>query len=155
MLWRLLVEILVALVLGGIEPLAGLLVDPVVADHAVLVRMRAREQRRMSYAGVRGRMTVVVVAVPSAAVEQEPEAALAILVVVFDELFLREAVNHHEQDELGRRLAAGSRSGLCWAHARPQTERGYERGQQQPTDGGHGTLPHQLSYLTSLMQVGC
>src|SRR5262245_43043408 len=44
-------------------------------------------------------MTVMVVAVPATLVEQQLEAALRVLIVIFDELLLRETVNHHEQHE--------------------------------------------------------
>src|SRR5215510_2638256 len=52
-----------------------------------------------------------------------------------------------KDQQLGRRLAAWSARRLCRTLLRQQTEREYERGQQQSTDGRHGTLPRQLSLM--------
>ena len=41
MIGRFFVEIFESRIFGRIKPLAGLLVDPIVADHPVLVGMRA------------------------------------------------------------------------------------------------------------------
>src|SRR6266498_3353475 len=60
----------------------------------------------MTNACVRRGMTVMVVAVPGALVEQQLEATLRVLIVIFDKLLLREAVNHHEQDEFREWLSA-------------------------------------------------
>ena len=51
-------------------------------------------------------MAVMVVAVPAALVEKQLEAAIAVEIVIFDQLLLREAIDHHEQHELRGRLAA-------------------------------------------------
>src|SRR5262245_13616262 len=51
-------------------------------------------------------MAVMVVAVPAALVEQQLEAALRVLIVIFDKLLLREAVNHHEQHEFWQWLSS-------------------------------------------------
>src|SRR6185503_19561319 len=67
---RILADGLVAGVLGRIDAFAGLLVDPVVADHAMLVRMGAGEQRRVADAGVGGCVAVVIVAVPGTSIEE-------------------------------------------------------------------------------------
>src|SRR5262245_37511649 len=112
MLGSLLSEVFVPRVLGRIDAHAGLLIDPVVADDAMLVGMRARQQGRVADARISRCVAVVIVAVPGAAVEKGPEAALAVLVVILDQLFLREAVDHHKQDELGRRLSAWCARGL-------------------------------------------
>src|SRR3989442_1769289 len=50
-------------------------------------------------------MTVMVVAVPAALVEQQLEATLRVLIVIFDKLLLREAVDHNKQHEFGERFA--------------------------------------------------
>src|SRR5262245_22692052 len=66
----------------------------------------------MTDAGVGRGMAVVVVAVPAALVEKQLETALHVLIVVPDQLFLRKAVDNQEQDQLRRRLPAGSASRL-------------------------------------------
>src|SRR3954447_23377751 len=60
----------------------------------------------MPDAGIGRGMAVMVVAVPTALVEKQLEASIAIEIVIFDQLLLREAVDHHEQRELRGRLAA-------------------------------------------------
>src|SRR5437660_869800 len=51
-------------------------------------------------------MAVMVITVPAAFVEQKLEAALCVLIVIFDKLLLREAVNYHEQHEFRERLSS-------------------------------------------------
>ena len=51
-------------------------------------------------------MAVMIVAVPAALVEKQLETAIALEIIILDQLLLREAVDHHEQYELRRRLAA-------------------------------------------------
>jgi hypothetical protein len=51
-------------------------------------------------------MAVMVVAVPAALVEQQLEATLRVLIVIFDKLLLREAVDHHEQHEFREWLSS-------------------------------------------------
>ena len=70
--------------------------------------MGAGEQRRVTDAGVSSCVAVVIVAVPGASIEQRSEAALSILVVVLDQLLLRKAVDHQEQDKLRWGLPARS-----------------------------------------------
>src|SRR6185503_16150915 len=60
----------------------------------------------MPDAGIGRGMAVMVVAVPTALVEKQLEASIAIEIVIFDQLLLRKAVDHHEQHELRGRLAA-------------------------------------------------
>jgi hypothetical protein len=60
----------------------------------------------MADAGIGGGVAVMVVTVPPAFIEQELEAAVAVEIVVLDQLVLGEAVDHHEQYELWRRLPA-------------------------------------------------
>src|SRR4029077_13364754 len=98
-------EIFESRIFSGIKPLPGLLVDPIVAHHSVLVGMRARQQRCMTDAGIGRGMAVMVVAVPAAFVEKQLETAVAVEIVILDELLLREAVDHHTQHELRGRLA--------------------------------------------------
>src|SRR2546426_12564630 len=57
-------------------------------------------------------MTIMVVAVPAALVEQQLEATLRVLIVIFGKLLLREAVNHHEQHEFREWLSARSAASL-------------------------------------------
>ena len=67
----------------------------------------------MTDAGIRRGMTVMIVAVPAALVEQQLETPLRVLIVIFDEFLLREAVDHHEQDEFRHCFAARSAAGLA------------------------------------------
>src|SRR5439155_5387915 len=48
----------------------------------------------------------MIVAVPAALVEQQLEATLRVLIVIFDKLLLREAVDHHEQHEFREWLSS-------------------------------------------------
>ena len=144
---RLLADVFVPCVFGRIDAGARLLVEPVIADHAVLVRMRAGQQRRVADAGISCGMAVVIVAVPGAAIEQRPEAALTVLVVVFDQLLLREAVDHHEQDKLGWRLAARSTRGLGKTSCRQTRDARQESGEKQSIDRRHVVLPVYIRCL--------
>ncbi len=138
-----LVEILVSRVLGRIEPLTGRLVDPVVADHAVLVGMSARQKRGMTDAGIGRRMAVVIVAVPRALVEPQLEAARSVLVVILYQLLLRETVDDHEQDKLRQRLAARS-AHLSRARLRKQQRHaGSNDAPTQPVSWLHALLPRR------------
>ena len=63
-------------------------------------------KRRVTNASIGRGVAVMIVAVPAALVEQQLEAALRVLIVIFNKLLLREAVNHHEQHELREWLSA-------------------------------------------------
>src|SRR5213080_5209476 len=60
----------------------------------------------MTDASIGRGMAVMVVAVPAALVEQQLEATLRVLIVIFDKLLLREAVDHHEQHEFREWLSS-------------------------------------------------
>src|SRR5215813_2037289 len=62
----------------------------------------------MTHAGISRRMAVVIVSVPGAFVEPQLETAWPILLVVFYELILREAIDDHEQHQLRQGLAGWS-----------------------------------------------
>jgi hypothetical protein len=127
-------EVLVPLVLGRIDPLARLLVEPIIADHPMLIRVSARQQRGMTGRRLGRRVAVVIVAVPSAAIEQEPEALFAVEIVVFDQLLLRQAIDHHEQHQLRRRLAGRAASRLGGGSKRDQQPRAQHHRKEGATD---------------------
>ena len=90
------------------------------------------------------RVAVMIVAVPCALVEEQLEAAVSILVVVLDELLLRESVDDHEQHKLRRRFAAGSVSILSETAARYEACSAQRNGKKQPSKRLHDFLPVRL-----------
>jgi len=128
MLFCLLAKQLVSGILGGIDALLGLFIQPVVADDTVLVGMGARQQRRMANARVSRGVAVIAISVPSALVQEQLEPAFRVLVIILEQLVLRKAIHRHEHDEFGRGLARGC--GLCDGgvrHGKKATERAGER----------------------------
>ena len=91
------VEIFGPCVFGGIKSFAGLLVDPIVAHHTMLVWVCARQKRGMADTRISGRVAVMVVAVPATFIEQKFEAAVAVEIVILDQLVLGKAVDHQKQ----------------------------------------------------------
>jgi hypothetical protein len=51
----------------------------------------------MADTGISGRVAIIVVAVPAAFIEQKFEAAVAVEIVILDQLVLGEAVDHQKQ----------------------------------------------------------
>ena len=60
----------------------------------------------MADTGISGRVAVMVVAVPATFIEEEFEAAVAVEIVILDQLVLGEAVDHQKQHQLRRCLPA-------------------------------------------------
>jgi hypothetical protein len=100
-------QIFVSYVFGGINPLLRLLVEPIITNDAVLVRVRTRQKRCVANPSISRGVTIMVVAVPCALVEEKFESARTVLIVVLEELVLGEAVDHHKKDKLRRRFAGG------------------------------------------------
>src|SRR6185436_7988481 len=119
------------------DDLLRLPIPPVVRDHAVTVRVSAREPGSVADGRDRRGMAVVRVGEPRSVVEETPEPAGREMVAIFEQLRLGQSIDQDRDDELRRRRRARARAAGGLAPRQDESEQ----------DGGAGGLHFLRVYL--------